>query len=58
MEVFTTYSVKIQHYNHIFKDTLTIYRSAVDYLIGVCLAEWDDIANKNSHANDIVEIRV
>ncbi len=32
MKIFSSYSVKIKHYNHIFKDTVAIYRSAVDYL--------------------------
>lgn len=41
MKIKTTYKVKIKHYNHIFKDTVRIYRSAVDYIIKVCLNEWD-----------------
>ena len=43
MKIYSTYSVKIKHYNHIFKDTLSIYRKAIDYLIDVCLHEWDNI---------------
>ena len=43
MKIFTAYSVKIKHYNHIFKDTVTVYRRAVDFLIDVCLQEWDSI---------------
>ena len=43
MKVFSTYSVKIKHYNHIFKDTISIYRKAVDFFIEVCLNEWEDI---------------
>lgn len=39
MKIFSTYSVKIKHYNHIFKDTVSIYRHAVDFLINVCLNE-------------------
>ncbi len=41
MKINTSYSVRIYHYNHIFKDTVSIYRSAVDFFIEVCLAEWD-----------------
>lgn len=41
MRIYTTYSVKIKHYNHIFKDTVAIYRRAVDYLIAVCIDKWD-----------------
>ncbi len=44
MQIYTTYSVKIKHYNHIFKDTVTIYRRAADYLISVCLDNWDSIS--------------
>ena len=48
MKITTTYKVKIKHYNHIFKDTVRIYRSAVDYIIKVCLNEWNDIQNLGS----------
>ena len=44
MQIYTTYSVKIKHYNHIFKNTVNVYRRAVDYLITVCLDNWDDIS--------------
>ena len=37
MRIYTTYKIKIKHYNHIFKDTVKIYRDVVDYLINVCL---------------------
>ena len=43
MRIYTTYSVKIKHYNHIFKDTVAIYRRAVDYLIAVCIDKWDTV---------------
>ena len=43
MRIYTTYSVKIKHYNHIFKDTVAIYRRAVDYLIAVCIDKWDAV---------------
>ena len=44
MEIYTTYSVKIKNYNHIFKETVNVYRRAVDYLIAVCIDNWDAIA--------------
>ena len=44
MRIYTTYKIKIKHYNHIFKDTVKIYRNAVDYLINVCLENWDSIS--------------
>jgi IS605 OrfB family transposase len=43
MRQYTSYSVKIKHYNHILRDTLDVYRRAVDFYISVCLAEWDVI---------------
>lgn len=45
MQIYTTYSVKIKHYNHIFKDTVTVYRNAVDYLIAVCMDKWDIVTS-------------
>ena len=44
MKMHSTYSVKIKHYNNIFKETVTVYRNAVDFLINVCLNEWDIIS--------------
>ena len=44
MRLYTTYKVKIKHYNHIFEDTVQIYRNAVDYLINVCLENWDAVS--------------
>lgn len=45
MKIYSTYSVKIKHYNKIFKETVAIYRSAVDYLINVVADEWDVVRN-------------
>ena len=47
MKVFSTYSVKIKHYNNIFKNTVSLYRSAVDFFINVCLEEWNNISSIN-----------
>ena len=44
MKIYTTYKVKIRRYNHIFKDTIFIYREAVDYLLTVCYDNWDKIS--------------
>ena len=44
LQIYTTYKVKIKHYNHIFKDTIAVYRHAVDYLIDVCNTNWDVIS--------------
>lgn len=51
MRVYTTYKVKIKHYNHIFKDTITVYRNAVDYLINVCVKEWGNLSLIDSSLN-------
>ena len=45
MKIISTYGVKIKHYNHIFKDTVSIYRNAVDFFISICLREWDGISD-------------
>lgn len=47
MKIFSTYSVKIKHYNNIFKKTVHVYRDAVDFLIVVCLNEWESISAIN-----------
>ena len=43
MNIFSSYSVKIKHYNKIFRNTVKLYRQAVDFFINVCLNEWDNI---------------
>lgn len=45
MKMYTTYSVKIKHYNSIFKETVAIYRHAVDYVLNVCLENWEEISS-------------
>lgn len=47
MKVMTSYSVKIKEYRTIFKETIDIYRKCVDYLIAVCLNEWENIFQIN-----------
>ena len=49
MQIYTTYKVKIKHYNHIFKDTVSIYRKAVNFLIEVCLREWGTVEELNAN---------
>ena len=51
MKIYTTYKVKIKHYNHIFKDTVAVYRSAVDYLIDVCNENWDNLSQISGAVN-------
>lgn len=45
MKMYTTYSVKIKHYSSIFKETVAIYRHAVNYILNVCLANWEEISS-------------
>ena len=51
MQIYTTYKVKIKHYNHIFKDTVAVYRNAVDYLIDICNANWDELSKIDGSLN-------
>lgn len=57
MLICSTYSVKIKHYNRIFKDTVTVCRDAVDFFIGVCLNEWCKVSvnEGNLHRQRFVE---
>ena len=41
MDIYSTYSVKIKHYNRIFLQSVEQYRKAVDFFIGVCMKEWE-----------------
>lgn len=41
MNIFSSYKVKIKHYNHIFEQTVEIYRNAVSFFVDVCDKEWD-----------------
>ena len=43
MVIHTMYKRKIKHSNHIFNDTVRLYRGAVDYLISVCMDRWTEI---------------
>ena len=43
MDVYTSYSVKIKDYNHIFEHTVRIYRHAVLFFLDICVKEWDNI---------------
>ena len=43
MNITSMYSVKIKEYRHIFKESIELYRSAVDFFIDVCLNEWGGI---------------
>ena len=48
MNIFSSYKVKIKHYNHIFEQTVEIYRNAVSFFIDVCDKEWHILESLNS----------
>lgn len=43
MNIFSSYKVKIKHYNNIFTQTVKVYRNAVSFFINVCDKEWEII---------------
>ena len=45
MKLSMTYSVKIKQLNHIFMDTVHLYRQAVSFFMDVCLQEWDTVSS-------------
>ena len=47
MEIHSTYTCKIREYNFCFKNTVAVYRKAVDFLIDVCMKEWSGIEAVN-----------
>lgn len=49
MKLYSSYDVKIKHYNHIFKDTLTLYRNASKFYLDVILQEWDNVVLCNTN---------
>lgn len=44
MDIVSTYSVKIKEYNHVFKESIEQYRSAVKFFVDVCLKEWGELS--------------
>lgn len=48
MNIFSSYKVKIKHYNHIFEQTVEIYRNAVSFFIDVCDKEWSVLESLKS----------
>ena len=48
MDIVSTYSIKIKEYNHIFKESIKQYRSAVKFFVDVCLREWNEISQISS----------
>lgn len=55
MIIRSAYRVKIQHYNHIFDETVSVYRDVENFCEEICLSEWDAIraAGRVRRAGDI-----
>ncbi len=47
MKIISSYKVQIKQPNHLFDDTVRIYRDAVNFLISVCLNHWSEISALN-----------
>lgn len=47
MKIHSCYSVKIKKLNNVFRDSVALYRDAVDFFIDVCLNNWDEISAIN-----------
>ena len=43
MEIYSSYKVKIKHYNKIFSQTVEIYRRSVSFFIEICNKEWNQL---------------
>ena len=54
MRYYSLYSVKIKHYNHILKETVSLYRKVTDFFLQVCLKESGCSFYKNSTSEIIV----
>ena len=48
MKIYSSYKVKIKHYNRIFDQTIRLYRGAVDFFIDVIDTEWDYVADNST----------
>ncbi len=56
MNIISMYSVKIKECRHIFKESLQIYRSAVDFFIDICLKEWDDFSSVVKSQSEYIKL--
>lgn len=48
MKIYSSYKVQIKHYNHIFEQTVEIYKNAVSFFIDICNKEWDNLVDLRS----------
>lgn len=57
MKIDTLYSVKIKEHSHIFKESVSVYRDAVDFLISVCIDNWEIVSSQKDglHKKKLIE---
>ena len=48
MKIYSSYKAQIKHYNHIFEQTVEVYRNAVSFFIDICDKEWDNLVDLRS----------
>lgn len=48
MKIYSSYKSQIKHYNHIFEQTVEVYRNAVSFFIDICDKEWDNLVDLRS----------
>lgn len=48
MKEFSSYKVQLKHYNHIFEQTVELYRNAVSFFIDICDKEWNKLEDLRS----------
>ena len=58
MKIFSTYGVKVKYFNSVFRETIRVYRSAVDFFINVCLSEWEKLSKIDSSHDRMTAIEV
>ena len=56
MEIYTSYKVKIRHYNHIFEETIRIYRDSIDFFLSVILEHRDGIFSLKTGNEKLLEV--
>lgn len=61
MDIYTSYSVRIDRFTRIFQDTVTLYRQSVDFFIRVILLEKDSLfqlKTQNQRVNAVEQLTV
>ena len=56
MKLSMTYRVRTRGFNHLFDETVRLYRQAVSFFVDVCLTEWNLISTGNFMPELIVDI--